>query len=119
MVECGFSVPVPAVPKERPRVYGRVAVTPPRTAAYERAVALQALAARPWNQPTAEPVSVVMWFYYRDRRHRDLDNLVKSVLDGITGILIEDDHQVVHLEAVKILGSREAPHVDVSLRILR
>ena len=31
----------------------------------------------------------------------DLDKLARSVLDGITGILIKDDSQVVHISAYK------------------
>jgi Holliday junction resolvase RusA-like endonuclease len=34
-------------------------------------------------------------------RRPDLDKLIRSVLDAITGVLIQDDSQIVGLHAVK------------------
>lgn len=112
-----FTVDGPPVPKGRPRVYNGVAVTPPRTVAYEEAVGYAALAARTWDAPTDKPVSVVAWFYMPNHRRVDVDNLVKSLLDGLSGVLYEDDGQVVRIEAVKMVD-RDNPRAEVCVREL-
>ena len=48
------------------------------------------------------PVAVVLYLYPPDRRRRDLDNVVKAVLDALVlGGLLKDDSQVVELRVVK------------------
>jgi Holliday junction resolvase RusA-like endonuclease len=44
----------------------------------------------------------------------DIDNYVKSALDGINNIIIKDDNQVVDLHAHKVFHSR--PHLRVEVR---
>lgn len=125
MTEIRFTVPGPSVPKARPRVIQYETdeglqsrgVTPARTEAYETIVGYAARAVCPWDASTNQPVSIVMWFYMPDRRRRDLDNAIKAILDGITGVLIEDDNQVVHLEACKSVD-RDNPRTEVVVRVV-
>lgn len=46
----------------------------------------------------------------------DIDNYVKSALDGINNIIVKDDNQVVSLYAHKVYHSR--PHLRVEVRPL-
>lgn len=46
------------------------------------------------KQPTDKPVMVVIKLYPPDRRKRDLDNYLKSLLDSLTGIAYVDDSQI-------------------------
>lgn len=48
--------------------------------------------------PTADQVSLSVIFHEPDRRRRDIDNLLKAVLDSLTGILWDDDSQVRRIE---------------------
>ena len=92
-------IPGNPVPKARPRMFHGHAVTPKRTRDYEKTVALLARAAG--VTPIDGPVKVTMWFY-RDSAHRcDLDNLCKSILDGLNTVGFHDDNQIVHIEAHK------------------
>lgn len=96
-------VPGDPVPKGRPRrARNGSFYTPKRTTDYEELVAWS------WKQtrikPLAGPVSVRLDFIMATARRVDLDNLVKSVLDGLTlGGAWADDSQVVRLEARKHL----------------
>ena len=45
--------------------------------------------------------------------HKDLDNLAKSVLDALTGILWKDDSQIVKLVIEKVYG--EIPRIEMEV----
>lgn len=111
--------PGPPVPKGRPRfsvVNGRAKpYTPAKTRAYEKRIAREARAFV--SSPLDCPCELVLLFGYRsslpDRKRSprpgewkstgpDLDNLVKSVLDGMNGVVFEDDRLVVGLAAKKV-----------------
>lgn len=62
------------------------------------------------------PVAVALFLYPPDRRRRDLDNVVKAVLDAlVSGGLLKDDSQVVELRVVKSLP-RKPGEVLVEVR---
>jgi crossover junction endodeoxyribonuclease RusA len=94
-----YSITIPGrpVPKGRPRlgVRGRkvFVYTPPATVEYERLVGWAAKATG--CKPTFGPVFVALDIY--TRRKMDLDNVAKSILDGLNGIAYVDDDQVVEL----------------------
>ncbi len=48
-------------------------------------------------RPVEGPVSVAVVLDIYVRRRMDVDNVAKSVLDGLNGIAYEDDDQVVEL----------------------
>ena len=113
--EVRFVVPGRPTPKARPRVVragGRArAYTPEATKAFEEAVGWEAKRAGA-RRPVQWPVEVRVKFVVRHRR-ADLDNLVKAVLDGMRGVVYEDDSQVVRLEAEVLEGREEMTVVEV------
>lgn len=78
-----FTIPGCPVPWERvtPRGAGGRTLTPKRTRDYESRVAVSAWAAGVWLK--GKPVRVIISCYFPDRRHRDLDNIAKAILDGL------------------------------------
>lgn len=89
------------VAKERPRVgkHGNV-YTPARTKAYERAVALIAKTTLPKFKEKDR--LVVELRFYCSNDSKDLDNLCKSVLDGLQKAgTFRNDNQIVELHAYK------------------
>lgn len=97
-----FTVPTRPVGKQRPRVYRGRAVTPKRTRDYEEAVALYARGAG--VKPISGQVSLTVDLFYDDRRHRDIDNAIKSIQDALEGIAYANDRQIHRLKATKQTG---------------
>lgn len=97
-------VPGEPVPKGRPRfnrTTGSV-YTPATTRAYEQAISILAMAQR--KQMVREgPVKVTLWFY--TSKTSDIDNLIKSTLDGLNGQAFTDDKQVCEVHAYRIDSS--------------
>jgi crossover junction endodeoxyribonuclease RusA len=102
--------------KQRPRVGkgGRI-YTPRETAEYEAHVAHSWHAADGACIPRDTAVRVELYVSKDkvevviepapDRRHTakaDLDNIAKSVLDGLNGVAFEDDRQVAELLVVRL-----------------
>ncbi|MEI6449785.1 MAG: RusA family crossover junction endodeoxyribonuclease [Actinomycetes bacterium] len=102
--------------KQRPRLGkgGRV-YTPAPTRRYERMVAWAALESRPRGWALTGRFRVEVVCYFPDERRRDVDNVLKSVLDGMQGVLYEDDSQVVVASAIKWLD-RERPRTEVVVK---
>lgn len=46
--------------------------------------------------------------YYSDKRKRDIDNPAKALLDSLTGVVFDDDSQVVDLHITKNIGPDRA-----------
>ena len=104
-------VPVKPVPKGRPRMTRRGRVfTPART------LEAEALVRQAWgNRPKFDgPVSLVLNFandgtlivvcpyYGSDSKLRgDIDNYIKTIMDGLNGAACDDDKQVMHVVAEK------------------
>jgi Holliday junction resolvase RusA-like endonuclease len=118
VLRVAFSIPGEPFPKERPRVVKGHAFTPKKTLARERAVGLafKVAAPRGWK-PLTGPVALSMRFCRSTRQRVDLDNLAKSILDGLNGIAFADDSQIVELLAVKAVDP-EAPGTWVEVREL-
>ena len=53
-------------------------------------------------------------FHLPDLRRRDIDNTLKSVLDGLSGVVFDDDTQVVSVRMCKRLN-RDKPRTIVSV----
>jgi len=101
--------------KQRPRFGkgGRV-YTPSPTRRYEQLIAWSALAERglQWRMDGHFTVSVTC--YFPDARRRDADNVLKSCMDGLNGILYADDCQVVTASVTKAID-REHPRTVVTV----
>jgi Holliday junction resolvase RusA-like endonuclease len=118
------------VPKGRPRMTkaGRV-YTPSATRAYEDAIRLQTRVLMAPRHPTKEPCVVhaafflafpVSWNVIKRKATRhsvrpDLDNLLKSVLDGICGerMAIQNDSQIIEIHAFKAYSDEPSFALDV------
>ena len=103
-------IPIRPKPKGRPRFYKGHAVTPQETRDYETAIGMEASLLV--DEPLKGAIFIDITFSFKVRsgsgwhtKKPDLDNLVKSVLDGLNGILWEDDKQVAEIRARKFYGS--------------
>jgi crossover junction endodeoxyribonuclease RusA len=101
--------------KQRPRLGkgGRV-YTPKATKRFERMIAWAALGVRPRGWILDGRFRVEVIGYYPDDRRRDADNLLKSVLDGMNGVLYNDDSQVVEASVTKETD-RLRPRTEVTV----
>lgn len=90
-------VPGDPQPKQRARVAGGHAYTPRRTSDYEQRIAAHALQARQeWQRgreawPLTGTYYAVRVAFARDVLTGDSDNVVKAVMDGLRGVLFDDD----------------------------
>jgi len=49
------------------------------------------------GEPTNQDVSVVIIYFYQGETSLDVDNIAKTLLDGIKGVLVRDDRQISQL----------------------
>jgi Holliday junction resolvase RusA-like endonuclease len=63
------------------------------------------------KQPLQGDISVRGVVYFKDHR-RDLDNVLKPLLDALQGIAYRNDRQIVHLDFTKRLD-RGNPRVEL------
>lgn len=61
------------------------------------------------------PLRVRIVLYFGDKRRRDIDNYNKIVLDSLSGIIYEDDCQIMHLSIVKRY-SKADPRIEITIR---
>lgn len=112
-----ITIPVDPVPKERPRISAwGPSYTPARTKAYQRAVALHAKAelgsfGQLWSLEGWYKVEVV---FRREHARGDIDNVAKSILDGLNGIMWADDARVVELHVVRLYEGAIGARVRVT-----
>ena len=104
-------VPVKPVPKGLPRMTRRGRVFTPQRTLDAEAIVREAYGDRPKFEG---PVSLVLNFaqdgtlivicpyYGSDSRLRgDIDNYIKTIMDGLNGVAWDDDKQVFHVVAEK------------------
>jgi Holliday junction resolvase RusA-like endonuclease len=63
------------------------------------------------GDPEAGPVRLVLGFYRSTSRKADVDNLAKTIMDAGTGIVWDDDSQI--LELVAEISYRSEPSVEL------
>jgi crossover junction endodeoxyribonuclease RusA len=111
---------IEAVPvaKERPRLtrYGGV-YTPKKTADFEE------LVAQSWRDQVGtkfedEPLEVHLNFGVVNMA-QDIDNLCKTILDGLNGVAWKDDRQVHKLNAWKYHTTKPEALVNIIVRVLK
>jgi Holliday junction resolvase RusA-like endonuclease len=108
-----FTVFGPPQPKQRARACPNGKhITPKRTRAYEKLVATIAGLQRPrvWRLDGRYHVKARVFF--GDARPRDVDNVAKSLLDGLNRVLWNDDRQVELLTIERSID-RAAPRLEV------
>ena len=128
------------VPKARPRfTYRGHTYTPTKTAGYEKIVATAAKQAMGGSEPLETPVAVFIHITYAipssyskkrreaclngsekpmTRNFGDLDNVVKSLTDGMNGIVYKDDSQIVGIHATKVFGTESLVQIMVKEDLL-
>ena len=132
-----FHVEGVPVPKKRPRFRafnGMVqSYTDKDTREYEDHVRLTAQAAMGTTEPLETPVGVYLYIRLSVPKSRskkrteaaleglekpickpDIDNLAKSLLDGMNGVVFRDDSQIVSLHVTKVFASE--PGVDIMVK---
>ena len=112
--EVRFRVEGRPVPKERPRFGGGSVRTPQKTKDAEQAIAEQA--ALVWRrQPSLAEFGLECAFVLPTRHTVDIDNLVKTVMDALNGVVWKDDDQVIELKAKKHYTTEHAGYTVVAL----
>ena len=116
-----FTIDGPAVAKQRPRLGGRyrsggswrrAVFTPQKTRDYEGKVA-NAFFVKYGNKKLTGQLAVELVFYLKSRGRADIDNLIKSVLDGLKEVF--NDRQVVAIKAFLLVGGGERTEVNILL----
>jgi Holliday junction resolvase RusA-like endonuclease len=118
-------IPLRAVTKGRPRLgRRRKAFTPPKTIEFERAIGEAWATAYEGESPLEGPlgcqitimsnhIHVHVWELAESHRPKyitgDVDNYVKSILDGLNMVAFADDKQIQHFE---VILSKENPCDD-------
>jgi len=114
-----FTIPGPPVAKERPRRSANGSwYTPKKTVEYERGVAAAAEAAGVKLEPLV-PYELVIILYV-SRFNRDLDNMSKSIQDGLMRMNQGWDDKQVHSLNVKLwpVTKRDEEKAFVSLKTI-
>ena len=135
--QVNFHIEGTPVPKKRPRFStqgGMVrSYTDKATRNYEDHVNLSARAAMGSSDPIETPVGVYLYIrlpipqshskkrteaclngFEKPIKKPDIDNLAKSLLDGMNGVVFKDDSQIVSLHCTKVYASE--PGVDIMVR---
>src|ERR1700720_1897299 len=68
--------------------------------------------------PTAHDVAVLIVYFYQGETTLDVDNVAKSLLDGLKGVLFRDDRQVSELVVRKTRLSAGLSLTGASLYLL-
>lgn len=126
-------IPGEPVAKARPRMNRKTGVvyTPKRTKSFETLV--KEIAYEHFEKPLEGAVSIYADFYFPRPKNRiwkkkpmprewkttrpDIDNLFKSLLDGLNGIAFRDDAQIVEVRVKKFICSGDdVPHTEVEIK---
>jgi Holliday junction resolvase RusA-like endonuclease len=112
-----FVVPGTPIPLQRARIRGGQGGYLPRDSRsrdYRDRIQKAWMAA---GRPVLEgPITFGARFYRADRRRLDLDNLLKAVLDALTGCVWADDSQVLRFSEVSL---RRDPEERTEVRVWR
>ena len=112
-----FTIPGEPVSKARARfTKSGHSYTPEKTKEGEQRVAL-AFRAKVKGTPRDNEIAyrVEARFYNGTRQRRDVDNMVKLILDGLNGIAWLDDNQVTQIAARKSYVTKAAARTEVSV----
>jgi Holliday junction resolvase RusA-like endonuclease len=137
MIQIMFTVYGEPIAKGRPRVTTRgkfpVVYTPEKTRTYETEVGMMAKAAMGNTEPLEGALEAFIYVtfpvpasYSKKRteaclsgsekhiKKPDLDNVIKSVIDGMDKIVFENDSQITSIHSTKVYG--EVAKVEVVVR---
>ena len=136
MMTLQFTIPGPPVGKGRPRFSTQGgkprSYTPAVTREYEALIAARAGEAMGVHPPLQTPLTVYIYAHmgiplsWSKAKHKaalegdiyparpDVDNIAKTVLDGMNGVVYEDDAQVTYLKVSKKYADEGSVTVWVS-----
>ena len=137
MMQITFAVYGEPVAKGRPRFSTKgkfpVAYTPEKTKAYEFEVGMMAVAAMGGSKPLEGALEAFIYVTFavpdsyskkrteaclndseKHTKRPDLDNLIKSVIDGMEKIVFLNDSQITSIYSTKVYG--EVAKVEVLVR---
>jgi crossover junction endodeoxyribonuclease RusA len=80
------------------RKWGGHMVLAPAARAYKKSVRLRLLG---HIKPTTGRVDLTVRLFPPDKRRRDIDNILKCLLDALQGSIYENDSQVWHLDLTR------------------
>lgn len=132
-----FSIETDPVPKGRPRFRRTktfiTTYTPKKTLDFEGLVRMHSQEAMGPTEPLETPVWIALYFrlsipasYSKKRKEAclsgsekpikrpDLDNLIKSVLDGMNGVVFKDDSQITVMHCTKVYSN--VPGVNIVVK---
>ena len=70
------------------------------------------------EEPTKEPIQVIIRLYFGTKRKQDIDNYNKILLDSLTGIVWEDDSQIQEMVIAKDYDKKN-PRIEIEINPLR
>ena len=137
MIQIMFTIYGEPVAKGRPRFSTRgkfpVAYTPEKTKAFEFEVGMMALAAMGGSKPLEGALEAFIYVTFavpesyakkrleacligteKHTKRPDLDNVIKSVIDGMDKIVFDNDSQITSIHATKVYG--EVAKVEVMVK---
>lgn len=131
-MKINFVIPGKVQAKQRPRFNGKFAYTPKQTVEYENWIKTCFLDKYKEMQPFDKPLKAKIIAYYEIPKSTskkkkqemlnseifptvkpDADNIAKSILDSLNGIVYLDDKQIVKLEVEKYYS--QAPSTTVMI----
>lgn len=113
-IDFGFIIDGKPVGKERPRLgkFGG-SFTPKKTKDYEFIIGFTCKPFMQGKKPFTGKVSVDVAHFCVGEKYPDLDNVIKTVLDGMNGIVYKDDKQVNKITSSRIQASKDYLMVHV------
>ena len=139
MMTLQFTIPGPPVGKGRPRFSTQGgkprSYTPAVTREYETLIAARAAEATAGRDPLQTPLTVYIYAYMgiplswsKAKRQAaldgdiyparpDVDNIAKTVLDGMQGVVFENDSQVTYLKVSKKYAEEGSVTVWISEKL--
>lgn len=107
LIAC-FIVAGNPIPKQSFRYVDGGGYTPKSVKIWQNKIGWAAKDVMIGRDPVTCPVKVSFLFVRKNKAKVDFDNLSKCALDGMKGIIFEDDDQVEHAEIFKVVD-RENP----------
>ena len=111
-----FHVPGNPVAKQRPRISRRGAYTPKKTLDYEAVVAQYAMIAMAGRDMLTGDLSLSMVARRGTKHLVDIDNVVKSVMDGMQGVIYANDNQIIHFGDIWLHRGVKPGGVDIIVK---
>lgn len=109
-----LTVPGQPVPFKRTRGSGKRRFNDAKYTAYKDAVGYAANVACAGFKPIGGDCHMELTFRRKNKRRVDIDNLCKSIMDALQGIVYEDDKQVTGLAAT-VEYQCDEPGVDIEV----